>query len=231
MLACITPVNRRPSCRLLIGDPWGSAAGASTGFVWDSRNNSVAYALDYNVIRRIDFGNPTSPTAVTTLAIPGYPDFTGANNIYGVGGGQVYTASMCGDYLQPQTLYLTMNHNGRYGVVLAIKLDFTNGITVSQFDTDNGPASCAVDRSGQYVYYADDSYIRQLDTLSTPSAPSVQVVGGGSAGSCDCDGPATGAGSISVSDVSFITMDPSDTKIYLCGMMRGCLLLSVACTL
>ena len=216
-LTSVSPDNRRPCCSTLTGDATG-AAGTCTGVVWDSRNNSVAYALDFNLIRIIDFGNPSNSNAVSTLQIPNFPDFSGTNIIYGTGPGnnQVYTASMCGDRLQPQTLYLTMNLNTRYGLILAIKLDFINGITVTRFSTDNGPASCAVDRSGRYVYYADGSYIRQLDTLSPTNAPLVPVVGGGLAGDCDCDGPATGAGFISFSDVSFLTLDPSDTKIYLC---------------
>ena len=48
----------------MAGDVQNAASGGS-GVVWDARNNSIAYLLDYNVIRVLDFSNPTSATAVT----------------------------------------------------------------------------------------------------------------------------------------------------------------------
>ena len=100
----------------------GSNSPASTssfGLVWDVSNNSIAYVLSYNVIRVVNFANPTSPTAITTLSIPGYPTFP--NTVYG----PADTSSLCGDRLSPQTLYVTRNYNGfsSTGSILAIKLN------------------------------------------------------------------------------------------------------------
>jgi hypothetical protein len=82
--------------------------------VWDARNNSLAYLLDLDVIRVLDFANPTGATAVTTLAVPGYATIP-------------YTTSICGDTKSPQTLYVVGNWHGSQGKIYAIKLDFTNG--------------------------------------------------------------------------------------------------------
>jgi hypothetical protein len=82
--------------------------------VWDSRNNGLAYMNDYTVIRVLDFANPTSATAVSTLVVPGYATIP-------------YLASICGDSKTPQTLYVTTNRYGGQGKVYAILLDFVNG--------------------------------------------------------------------------------------------------------
>ena len=107
------------------GDVW-NAGTAGTGVVWDARNNGIAYVLDYARIRVVDFANPSSATAVTTLALPSpYTSITSNS-------GTPLTTSLCGDRLNPQTLYLPQNQNGRYGNVLAIKLDFVNGALDAQ---------------------------------------------------------------------------------------------------
>ena len=97
----------------------GSSSSAQTavGAVWDISNNSIAYFLDYNRIRVVNFANTTSATAVTTLAVPGYDPFPDTN------WGGADTGSMCGDRLSPQTLYVTRNFNGQYGgSIIAVTL-------------------------------------------------------------------------------------------------------------
>ena len=94
-----------------------SAAQTSVGIVWDVSNNSIAYVLSYNRIRVVNFANPNSATALTTLSIPGYPTFP--DTVYG----GADSASLCGDRLSPQTLYVMRNYNGFQGSILAIKLN------------------------------------------------------------------------------------------------------------
>lgn len=93
-----------------------SASQTAVGVVWDVSNNSIAYFLDFNRIRVVNFANPASATAVTTLAVPGYSPFPAS--VYG----SPATSSMCGDRLSPQTLYITRNYNGFQGSIIAVKL-------------------------------------------------------------------------------------------------------------
>ena len=199
--------------RCLTGDVWNSAAGSS-GVVWDSRNNSVAYVLDRDGIRILDFSNPTSATAVTTLAVS--PFIT------------VPSSSMCGDTKQPQTLYVTGNSNGRNGKILAIRLG-ANGVSVTStatYDVDLGPSNCVLDSTGRYLYTMDNSFrpvpawatpyatVRVLDTQSTPATPTITEIAGGEYGECDFDGPALGAGFACWAQGRGLALDATNSYLY-----------------
>lgn len=95
-------------------------SGVLTNIVWDARNNSLAYMLDGNAIRVLDFANPTSASAVTTLVVPNLSYLPMATSI-------------CADAKIPQTLYVPGNWYGGNGYVWVIKLDFTNGARGSEF--------------------------------------------------------------------------------------------------
>jgi hypothetical protein len=121
----------------MAGDRTNVASGSGSNVVWDVRNNSIAYVLDRTIIRVVDFANPTSATAVTTLAIPGYTTFPPDSY------GRVLTASMCGDKLTPQTLYVLRNQNGYSGSVLAIKLDYSSGASDTSLASGGAHAAAA----------------------------------------------------------------------------------------
>ena len=71
-----------------VGDRYANGGSAYGSLVWDSRNNSVAYVLDFQSIRAVDFATGQVST-ITSLSMPGCSS-AGA-----------CTVAMCGDNRSP----------------------------------------------------------------------------------------------------------------------------------
>ena len=97
-------------------------------------------------------------------------------------------------------------------------------ITTKLFNTGGGPSFCTVDSTGRWVYTSDNpsppggpdySYIRRLDTQSTPASPTYTNIAGGATGySCNFDGPALGNGFVCFAIARALELDATERYLY-----------------
>ena len=182
--------------------------------VWDSRNISVAYVLDTDRIRVVNFAAQT----VATLSLPA----------------SVTTGTvLCGNKLIPQTLFVTFSSYTGGGFIRAFRLSQTGTAAASvtsyvDFNVAGSPNSCTTNAAGTKLFYTDTAGsfkgVLSLDLTSVAPTPThVSGVVNSIAPACTFDGPALGAGAVCYGFPTGLALDATERYLYVADA-GGCIL-------